>query len=123
MSNEPFTDADIISVYTIEQATEDGVLLNIRTVNPAWEKGMFSHVTVNLLVSCGYLKDDSTLNIPNLLDLLNQSLQIVKRKSENFTKWDRFFEGEIELPSGNRQQVFIQLNELEKFTIMLPEDY
>ena len=123
MSNERFTDADVISVYTIGQATEDGILMDIRTVNPAWEKGMFSHVTVNLLASGGYLKDDSTPNIPNLLDLLNQSLQIVKRKSENFTKWDRFFEGEIELPDGSQRQVFIQLNELEKFTIMLPEDY
>ena len=123
MSNERFTDADVISVYTIEQATADEILLDIRAVNPAWEKGMFSHVTVNLLVSCGYLKDDNTPNIPNLLDLLNQSLAIVRGKSDNFTKPDRFFEGGIELPDGSQRQVFIQLNELEKFTIMLPEDY
>jgi hypothetical protein len=50
-------------------------------------------------------------------------LQIVKRKSEDFTKEDWFFDGEIELPSGSRQQVFICMNEIEKFTIMLPEDY
>ena len=123
MSDDLFSDADVLSRYTIEQATEDGILLDIRKVNPDWEKGLFSHVTVNLLTSHGYLNEDRTLNLPNLLDLLNQSLQIVKRKSENFTKEDWFFDGEIELPSGGRQQVFICMNEIEKFTIMLPEDY
>lgn len=118
-----FTDADVVSSYSIEQATEDGILFDIRKVNPEWEKGIFSHVTVNLMTTCGYFNEDDTLNVPNLLDLLNQSLAIVRRKSENFTKQDWFFEGEIELPSGEREQVFITQNETEKFTIMLPEDY
>lgn len=122
MSNEFFTDTDIISVYTSDQATEDGILFDVRKVNPAWEKGIFSHVTVNLMATCGYFNDDGTLNIPNLLDLLNQSLNIVRKKSDNFKKHDWFFDGEIELPSGNCQQIFIQQNETGKYTIMLPED-
>ena len=122
MSNEFFNDDDVISTYTSEQATEDGILLDIRTVNPEWERGIFSHVTTNLLTSCGYFNEDTTVNIPNLLDLLNQSVEIVRRKSDNFTKYDRFFEGEIELPSGEQRLVFIGANELNKFTIMLPED-
>ena len=66
---------------------------------------------------------DKTLNIPNLLDLLNQSLNIVRKKSKDFTEHDWFFEGEIELPSGNRQQVFIEQNETGKYTILLPSDH
>ena len=123
MADEFFSDAAVVSVYTTDQATEDGILLDIRKVNPEWERGMFSHITMNLLASCGYVNDDDTLNIPNLLDLLNQSLQIVRQKSDNFTKPDYFFDGEIELPSGARQQVFICQNETGKFTILLPEDY
>ena len=124
---------EVIYTYTIDQATEDGVLLDLRKVNPAWERGIFSHVTSNLL-SKGYFNDlsapraarqagDQTLNLPNLLDLLNQSLEIVRRESKNFTVADRFFSGEIELPSGRKQEVFIVFNEISKWTIMIPSDY
>ena len=123
MNDQFFSDADVVSVHTSEEATEDGILFDIRKVNPDWGKGIFSHITVNLMSSCGYFNEDRTLNIPNLLDLLNQSLEIVRKKSDNFTEHDWFFEGEIELPSGNRQQVFICQNETAKYTIMLPEDY
>jgi len=123
MSDDVFTDTDIISVHTNEQATEDGILLDIRKVNPEWEKGIFSHITINLLHTGGYFNEDKTINIPNLLDLLNQSLEIVRKKSKNFTEHDWFFEGEIELPSGNRQQVFIEQNETGKYTILLPSDH
>ncbi len=54
MSDDVFTDTDIISVHTSEQATEDGILLDIRKVNPEWEKGIFSHITINLLHTGGY---------------------------------------------------------------------
>ena len=123
MNDQFFSDADVVSVHTSDEATEDGILFDIRKLNPDWEKGIFSHITVNLMSSCGYFNEDRTLNIPNLLDLLNQSLEIVRKKSDNFTEHDWFFEGVIELPSGSRQQVFICQNETEKFTIMLPEDY
>ena len=58
-------------------------------------------------------------NYPNILDLLNQALQILKRNPRG----DWFYSGKIELPSGSKQQIFIAQNETGKFTIMLPEDY
>ena len=111
-----------IIAYTTEQAVEDRVLVDIRTLNPKWEEGMVSHITTNLL-SRGYLrKGTEEINLANLVDLLNQSIAIVRKKSKNFTEHDWFFDGEIELPSGHKQQVCIQQNETEKYTIMLPED-
>ena len=122
MNDQFFSDTDVVSIHTSDEATEDGVLFDIRKVNPEWEKGIFSHITINLLTTGGYLVDGE-INLPNLLDLLNQSLEIVRKKSDNFQKHDWHFDGEIELPSGNRQEVFIQQNETGKFTILLPEDY
>ena len=110
-----------IYTYTSDQATDDGILFDICKVNPKWQRGIFSHVTVNLMTH-GYYNED-TVNLPNLLDLLNQSLAIVCRESNNFTKHDWFFSGEIELPSGTKQQVFICQNETAKYTIMTPSDY
>ena len=110
-----------VFVYTSDQAVEDGILFDITAVNPKWKEGLFNYVTVNLLNS-GYLKEDK-LNIPNLLDLLNQALHIVKKATNNFTAFDTFFSGSIELPSGDQQKIFIGQNETGKFTIMLPEDY
>ena len=110
-----------VFVYTSDQAVEDGVLFDITAVNPKWKEGLFNYVTVNLLNS-GYLNEDK-LNIPNLLDLLNQALQIVKKATNNFTAFDTFFSGSIELPNGDQQKIFIGQNETGKFTIMLPEDY
>ena len=112
-----------ISTYTSEQAEEDGILFDATKLNPAWEKGLFNYITTNLL-SKGYLEEgDGRIRMPNIADLLNQANQIVKNKSKNFTEVDTFFSGDIELPSGSKQQIFIQQNETEKFTIMLPEDY
>ena len=117
-----FNDEDIISRYTSAQAEEDGILFNIIRLNKAWEKGLFNYVTTNLLIKCGYMGKEGQINIPNLLDLLNQCNQLVRRVSDNFQNFDTFFEGQIELPSGKKQTVFIGINETEKFTIMLPED-
>ncbi len=111
-----------VFTYTSDQAVEDGILFDVTTVNPEWKKGLFNYVTVNLLQS-GYLNKEDKINIPNLLDLLNQSLQIVKKATNNFTAFDAFFSGSIELPNGDQQKIFISQNETEKFTIMLPEDY
>jgi hypothetical protein len=130
---------DLIYSYTIDQATQDGILFDIRKVNPEWERGIFSHVTMNLL-SLGYLNADRSVNLPNLLDLLNQSLAIVRRESADFQKHDYFFSGSIELPSGSRQvapasrglrsldpdligEIFIVQNETGKYTLMLASDY
>ena len=113
---------EIINIYTEKQAVEDGVLFDITEVNKDWERGIFSHITTNLLNFGGYLEQDG-FNIPNLLDLLNQANQIVKIKSNNFKEFDHFFSGKIELPNGSKQEIFMQQNSTGKFTIMLPEDY
>ena len=111
-----------VSVYTSQEAVEDGILFDITTINPAWAKGLFNYVTTNLL-GCGYLDKEDKINIPNLLDLLNQANQIVRKETRNYTMFDTFFDGSIELPNGDRQKIFIGWNETGKFTIMLPEDY
>ena len=110
----------VIFRYTSEQAVEDGILVDITKINPDWKKGLFNYITTNLL-SRGYMKEDE-INIPNLLDLLNQALQIVKSKSKNFKEHDTFFCGKIEFPNGKKDKIFIEMNETGKFTIMLPED-
>jgi hypothetical protein len=120
-NNQEILYGEPVFVYTSDQAVEDGILFDVTALNPAWKKGLFNYVTVNLLNS-GYLKDDK-INIPNLLDLLNQSQQIVKKATNNFTAVDTFFSGSIELPSGDQQKIFIGQNETGKLTIMLPEDY
>lgn len=118
-----------IYTYTSKQAEGDGILFDITRLNPEWKKGLFNYITTNLLGK-GYLKEgkkddtsDYSFNMPNLLDLLNQSNQIVKQQSCNFTKFDTFFSGEIELSNGEKQKIFIAQNETGKFTIMCPEDY
>ena len=111
-----------VFVYTSDQAVEDGILFDVTALNPEWKKGLFNYVTVNLLNN-GYLNKEDKINIPNLLDLLNQVLQIVKKETNDFTTMDTFFSGSIELPNGDQQKIFIGQNETGKFTIMLPEDY
>ena len=112
---------EVISTYTESQAVEDGFLVELTQFNESWKKGMFNYVTTALFDK-GYIVDDN-INVPNILDLLNQSLQLVKKESNNFTREDSFFSGSIELPSGEQQKIFIQQNSSGKFTIMLPEDY
>lgn len=117
MSNDSET---VIDVYTSEQAEEDGLLVDLTKINPKWGKGLFNYVTSNLL-SKGYMQDDK-INVACVLDLLNQAINIVRTRSKNFKEYDTFFSGTIELPTGTKQQIFIEQNETGKFTIMLPED-
>lgn len=111
-----------IFTYTCDQAAEDGILVDLTIVNTAWAKGLFNFVTVNLL-SRGYLDPEEKINVPNILDLLNQAKEIVRKGTKDFTVQDCFFSGALELPNGQKQEIFIQQNETGKFTLMLPEDY
>jgi DNA-directed RNA polymerase subunit RPC12/RpoP len=146
---------EVISKYSSEQATEDGILLDIAVLLLKPKDGIFSHITTNLLskgyykTSCGngvtidqagkdnrcgnckqFLEDfkagrklqcpnPNAINLPNIMDLLNQAVHIIKRKGVQ----DWFYSGQIELSSGMKQKVFLAQNETGKFTIMLPEDY
>jgi hypothetical protein len=121
-----FKSSDIVFVYTSQEAVEDGILFDldrILTINPA-RPFFLKYITTNLLEK-GYLNPpkepavESTLNIPNLKDLLNQAAQIFRRKPAD----DYFVSGRIELPNGQKQQIFIAENETGRYTAMLPEDY
>lgn len=121
MSNNLFDDAEVISIYTLQEGVYDGVLMDITTLNSDWKKGLISHVTSTSL-SKGY-EDEIGFNIPNLLDLLNQSNQRLLKDIKNNVELDTFYKVKIELPNGNKQDIFMCLNEINKFTLMLPEDY
>jgi hypothetical protein len=121
-----FKPDNIVFVYTSPEAVEDGILFDIDRIlkqNPA-KPFFLKYVSTNLLEK-GYLNPpkepdvESTLNIPNLKDLLNQAAQIFSKKLAD----DYFVSGRIELPDGQKQRVFIAENETGRYTAMLPEDY
>jgi len=120
----------VIFKYSLEQAEEDGVLVNIEKINPNWKAGPFNYITANLL-NKGYVAGEGKLdphsgtpyNIKRIVDLLNQGLKILKAKTDNFKKFGAFFEDSIELPNGEKERIFICQNETGKFTMLLPEDY
>ena len=110
-----------IFTYTSDQATEDGILFDLDLMQQYRTRGSPSplkYVTTNLL-SKGYWNKDETLNIPNMIDLITQSLKIFAKKPKN----DWFVSGVIELPLGAKQKIFIAQNETGRYTAMLPEDY
>ena len=120
----PLTNPEpVITQYLSPQAEEDGVLVNIEKINPEWEKGPINYITTNLLVQGGYLDASRKLNLNCVLDLLNQSLSILKTKSKDFTEMDSFFSGSVEMANGSKEEIFIEENETGKFTVMLPEDH
>jgi hypothetical protein len=125
---------NIVYSYTSNQAVEDGILFDMNEmkglINDV-EKGIFSHITCNLLFSKGYMKtkmnftEGEDINLPNLLDLLNQCGKIMNKDfdKKGLIQVDTFYSGEIELPNGEKQMIFIELNETGRFTILLPEDH
>jgi hypothetical protein len=147
-----FEHEDVIFTYTSQQAEEDGVLYDIDKLLPKIHPRFFlKYITAGLLAK-GYWNDrckhgvkngdqgknprcktcdiflsstgklsclKPSVNIPNITDLLVQATQIFQRRAEG----DYFVSGTIELPSGQKQKIFIAQNETGKFTIMLPEDY
>lgn len=104
--------------YSSEQAVEDGVLFDITTVNHSWrEKSIFEYVSTSLMAK-GY-EDD----ILNLAELLDQALRIVASASNGFTDAKEVqYSGNIELPNGEQQEIFIRMNEHGKYILMTKED-
>ena len=119
----PDNQPPVIFQYSSNQAEDDGVLVSVERINSEWGKGPINFITTNLLHQGGYIDEKNNINLPCLLDLLNQCLSILKTKTKNFTEMDWFFSGEIKLPSGSKQVVFIEENETGKFTAMLPIDH
>jgi hypothetical protein len=117
---EIFSKEDLVSTYLSSEAVEDGFLFDLDLVVKQSPLGKFvlQYITTNLLAE-GYWNKDQTINIPNLRDLLEQSLRVFRKKPAD----DYFVSGAIELPSGSKQKIFIAQNESGRYTVMLPEDY
>lgn len=81
-------------------------------------EGKWVRPTMSECPHCYKKANEVNFNYPNLLDLLNQALQILKRNPRG----DWLYIGKIETPNGTKQQIYIAKNETGKFTIMLPED-
>ena len=115
-----FEQKDVIFTYTSEQATEDGILFDLDQFPYVKINSNFflKYITSNLL-SKGYQIDQHKINIPKIIDFIVQASKIFKRKPKD----DTFISGTIELPSGQKQKIFIAQNETGRFTVMLPEDY
>jgi len=148
-----FEQENVIFTYTSQEAVEDGILFDLNQLlpNKIHPNFFLKYITAGLLEK-GYLntsckngvKDGDqgknpscrtcdfflssngnlsclqpSLNIPNFVDLITQAAQIFKRKPEG----DYFVSGTIELPSGQKQKIFIAQNETGRYTAMLPEDY
>ncbi len=119
-NREVFSKEDLVSTYLSSEAVEDGFLFDLDLVVKQSPLGKFvlQYITTNLLAK-GYWNTDRTINIPNLRDLLEQSLRVFRKKPSD----DYFVSGVIELPSGIKQEIFIAQNESGRYTVMLPEDY
>ena len=117
---EIFSKEDLVSTYLSSEAVEDGFLFDLDLVVKQSPLGKFvlQYITTNLLAE-GYWNKDQTINIPNLRDLLEQSLRVFRKKPAD----DYFVSGAIELPSGSKQKIIIAQNESGRYTVMLPEDY
>ena len=112
-----FTEDDIVSRYTDEGAIEDGILVKLERDGKPMSR-YIKLATTNLLESSDYMEDDQ-FNVPNILDLIKQCHWIMIRAK----KWDWFYSGKIELPRGEKQEVFIEQNNSGGYTVMLPEDH
>jgi hypothetical protein len=119
-NREIFSKEDIVSTYLSGEAVEDGFLFDLDLIVKQSPLGKFvlQYITTNLLAK-GYWNEDQTINIPNLRDLIEQSLRVFRKKPSD----DYFVSGIIELPSGSKQKIFIAQNESGRYTVMLPEDY
>jgi len=119
-NREVFSKEDLVSTYLSSEAVEDGFLFDLDLIVKQSSLGKFvlQYITTNLLAK-GYWNTDQTINIPNLRDIIEQSLRVFRKKPAD----DYFVSGIIELPSGSKQKIFIAQNELGRYTVMLPEDY
>lgn len=105
---------EIISQYTSKQAEEDGILVNVVSMEVRnWE---INYVTSNLM-SKGYIKDGKA-NLPAIADLLFQANRMLDSDYDS-----DFYVDDIELPGGEKQTIYVCRNETGSFTAMLPEDY
>ena len=117
-----FKHSDIVSMYTSAMAVEDGILLDVGAVREAWSDGLIEYVTTNL-IACGYEDEQGNIIVSSLADLLAQAQEILLQDCRRGKPMEWFYSGEIELPAGHTQVIYIELNDEGRYTIMLPEDH
>lgn len=118
-------ESEIISTYSTKQAIEDGIIIDLRNIIKKINKGKehyIGFITENLL-NKGYIQENSEISLANILDLILQINNHIQKMYSLDGVYDEFYQLKIELPDGEKQKLFVVLNELEKFTLMLPEDY
>jgi hypothetical protein len=123
MNQEIFRDSDVVYAYTLREAVNDGILVDLHAIGriPIYApvfKGI-RYATSSLLAR-GY-EAENGFNLPNLADLLVQATKGVEKglaKGE-----DRLFQFRVEFPDGSRGPVWAAVNEEGTLTLMLPEDY
>ena len=121
---------ETIYVYTDDEGIEDGILVKLEHKGRAF--GRWINIATSNLISKGY-EDEGKLNIPNGIDLVRQGEAIIRRANKELddpAEFDWFYSGSIELPSGEKEKVYIAENgtsaekgQRRRYTIMLPEDY
>ena len=125
--NNLFTAADVVSVYSSEQATEDGILFNL-SESVFFKNKYFSFVTTNLLLDLNILaynseKQMDVINTSMLLDLIEQAKRIVLNKIQETLSDDHFYSGVVRSSKNESIRIFICQNETGLYTLMLPSDY
>jgi len=125
------TEVEAISVYTDDDGIEDGILVKLEHKGKAF--GRWINIATSNLIGKGYEQEDGSLNIPNVIDLVRQGEYLIRqanKESGDASEFDWFYAGSIELPSGEKEKVFIAENgtsaekgQRRRYTIMLPEDY
>ena len=110
---------ETIYKYGIEEATEDGVLVAVENLNKSWKNGPISHITNGVYAK---YSDDDKANLPSITDLLSQSIRKVSAQIKKNGP-DTFWEVKIKDRNAETLRLFVQVNETQKLTIMLPEEY
>ena len=116
-----FFKSDILNIFFLNE----GWLFNVSVINPEWgTKSLFSDITTNLLVQHGYILSDGSYDISNIVHLLNQALELMKRLTNNLTQINEwFYQGTILSAKKELFTIWIEMNEFNRFTILLPEDH
>ena len=125
-----------IYTYTIDQAEDDGILVQTSTLLPehnGYQPHLISHITTTLLVEQGYFVQSeapdkfgdptSDYKRATIIDLLNiAGPKITTILAKNRKEW-LVTTINIEGPNGQRFKAWAQLNEHGRWTLMLPEDH
>ena len=119
-------------IFGMRLASLNFDIRNIGETLPKWQPSIFNYVSNNLLREKGYIDTmDEGLNVPHLVELLNQALEIFKAGlteydcsyAENLPYMHDYFEGFVNHPDGSKSTIYIVKHDDNGYIIMLPGDY